>query len=87
MTAADSRSIVLALHAWLDGDEGDRNANRLAEYVIQKAIGGRFEFFKLVLDMVDGPIDRESEEGLILLDDRTSIIIDDRRGSEIANAA
>ncbi|MGA7499943.1 MAG: hypothetical protein WBX00_24700 [Isosphaeraceae bacterium] len=87
MTAADSRSMVLVLRAWLDGEDGDRNANRLAEYVIEKAISGHFGFFKLLLDMVDGPIDRESDEGRIFPDDRTLIMIDDQRDSEIAEAA
>jgi hypothetical protein len=47
MTAADSRSMVQVLRAWLDGDEGDRNAERLAAFVIEKAISGHFGFFKL----------------------------------------
>src|SRR5208337_3534505 len=50
MTAADSRSMVLALRAWLDGDEGDRNADWLAAFVIEKAISGHFGLFKLLLD-------------------------------------
>jgi hypothetical protein len=78
---------MLSLRAWLDGDESERNANRLAEYVVEKAISGHFGFFKLLLDIVDGPFDRESDEGRILPDDRTLIIIDDRRGFEIVKAA
>ena len=42
MIGADSRLTVLALRAWLDGDEGDRNADRLAAFVIEKAISGHF---------------------------------------------
>jgi len=86
MKAADSRSMVLALRAWLDGDEGDRNGQRLAEYVLEKAISGHFRFFKLVIDLVDGPIDRGSENNVIFPHDCT-LIIDDRRGSEIVKAA
>lgn len=41
MKAADSRLTVLALRAWIDGDEGDRNAERLAAFVIEKAISGQ----------------------------------------------
>ena len=52
MNRVDSRSIMLRLRAWLDGDEGDRNGQRLAEYVIEKAISGHFGFFKLLLHMV-----------------------------------
>jgi len=87
MTAADSRSVVLALRAWLDGEDGDRNAERLAAFVIEKAISGHFGFFKFLLDMVDGPIDRKSDEGRVVPDDRTLILIDDRRGFEIVKAA
>jgi len=45
-----------------------------------------FGFFKLVIDLVDGPIDREND-GQIVPDDHTLVIIDDRPGSEIAIAA
>ena len=62
MKVPNSRSIILSLRAWLDGDEGDRNANRLAEYVIEKAISGHFGFFKLLLDMVDGKPHRSAED-------------------------
>jgi len=87
MIGADSRSIMLSLRAWLDGDEADQNADRLAEYVVAKAISGHFGFFKLLLDMVDGPIDPESAPGRIFPGDRTLVIIDDRQSAEIANAA
>ena len=73
--------------AWLDGEDGDGNANRLAEYVVEKAISGHFGFFKLLLDMVDGPIVRESGDSRIVPHDCTLILIDDRRGFEIVKAA
>jgi len=87
MIGADSRSIMLSLRAWLDGDEGDRNAERLAAYVIEKAISGHFGFFRLLLNLVDGPIGRENGDGRMFPADCTLIIIDDRRDSEIAIAA
>ena len=87
MKGAYSQSIMLSLRAWLDGEDGERNADRLAEYVIAKAISGHFGLFKLLLDMVDGPIARESDDSLIVPHDCTLIISDDRRGSEIAKAA
>jgi hypothetical protein len=62
MIAADGRSIMLALLAWLDGSDGEENARRIAEYVIERAIGGHFGFFKLLLDLVDGRLHRPSEE-------------------------
>jgi hypothetical protein len=40
MKAADSRSMMLALRAWLYDGDGDRNARRMAECIIQKAAGG-----------------------------------------------
>ena len=58
MRAADGRTLMLALRAWLDGDDGERNARRIAEYVIEKAIAGHFGFFKLVIDLVDGKLNR-----------------------------
>ena len=60
---------------------------RLAEYVIEKAISGHFGFFKLLLDMVDGPIGRENDQGRLFPDNRTLVMIADRRDSEIAIAA
>ncbi len=87
MMGADSQSVVPALRAWLDGADGERNADRFAEYIIEKAIGGHFGFFKLLLDMVAGPIARESDDSRVVSHDRTLIISDDRRGSEITKAA
>jgi hypothetical protein len=54
MKTADSRSIMLALRAWLADDDGDQNAQRIAEYVVGRAIAGHFGFFMLLLDVVDG---------------------------------
>lgn len=87
MKGADRRSIVLSLRAWLDGDESDRNARRLAGYVIEKAICGHFGFFKLLLDLVDGPIARDCEDSRIVPQASTLILIDDQRGAEIVKAA
>ena len=61
MKAADGRSLMLALRAWLDGDD-ERNARRIAEYVIERALAGHFGYFRLVLDMVDGKLHRTAEE-------------------------
>ena len=40
----------------------DRNARRIAEYVIEKALAGHFGFFRLVLDMVDGKLRQTAED-------------------------
>jgi hypothetical protein len=39
-----------------------RHAGWIAEFGIEKAMSGRFGYFKLVLDMVDGKLHRTAEE-------------------------
>jgi hypothetical protein len=59
MREADSRTLMLALRAWLEGDSrdpGEMRARRLAELIIAKAIGGHFGYTRLLFDLVDGPI-------------------------------
>lgn len=62
MRAIDSRTLMLALRAWLDEDDGERNAGQIAEYVIEKAIAGHFGYFKLVFDLVDGKLRPTADE-------------------------
>lgn len=59
MKGADSRLMMLALRAWCGED--DRNAGRIAEYVIEKALAGHVGFFRLLLDMVDGPLPKAAD--------------------------
>jgi hypothetical protein len=42
--------------------EHDRNAARIAEFIIEKAMSGHFGCFKLVLDLVDGKLRRTAED-------------------------
>jgi hypothetical protein len=60
MRKAAARSLTLALRAWLNDDE--RNAERIAEQVIAKALAGLFAYFRLLLDLVDGKIRPTAEE-------------------------
>jgi hypothetical protein len=60
MRGADARMLMLALRAWLDEDE--RNARRIAEHVVERALAGHFAYFRLLLDMVDGKIRPTAEQ-------------------------
>ena len=62
MKGADSRSVILALHAWLDESESDRNAMLLAEHIIEKALSAHFGFFRFLIERVDGKLHLTAEE-------------------------
>jgi hypothetical protein len=53
--------MMLAFRASLDEDE--RNVERIAAYLIAKALSGHFGFFKLLLDMVDGKLHQTAGAG------------------------
>jgi hypothetical protein len=61
------------LCAWLDSDE--QNWERLFEYVYRKAISPHFGFFKLIIELVDGPIDPDDAPGRILPDEQALDIL------------
>jgi len=79
--------MVLALRAWLDGDEGDRNVQRLAEYVIEKAISGHFGFFKLLLDLVDGKLHLTAEDEMTFEAGCVLVVAEDEREHGMTKAA
>jgi hypothetical protein len=54
MKTLGHRTFNLAFRAWLDGDETGRNAELVAAFVIEKALGGHFAYFKLLIDLVEG---------------------------------
>jgi hypothetical protein len=85
MKGADSRTLMLALRAWLDEDE--RNARRIAEHVIEKALAGHFAYFRLLLDRVDGKILSTAEEEWTFEPDCVIIVADEGREAEDARAA
>jgi hypothetical protein len=64
MTPADSRRVMLAVRAYLNGDRSGQNTARVGQYVIAKAIAGHFGFFKLVIDSVDGKLRQTAQDEL-----------------------
>jgi hypothetical protein len=62
MKTADARSLMLALRACLDEDDGEQNARRLAEYVVEMATSGHFGYFLFLLNAVDGKLLPTAEE-------------------------
>jgi len=79
--------MVLALRAWLDGDEGDRNARQIAEYVVEKALAGHFGFFRLLIDRVDGKLHLSAKDELTFEVGCVLVVADDGRDAETAKAA
>jgi hypothetical protein len=87
MKATDGESLMLALRGLLDGDDGERNGRRIAEYVIGRALAGHFAFFRLVFDLADGPIRPTAEEEQTFEPDCVLTAADDGRDAEPAIAA
>jgi hypothetical protein len=85
MRRADAGSLMLALRAWLDDDE--RNADRIAELIYEKALAGHFAYFRLLLDMVDGKIRPTAEEEWTFEPDCVLVVADARREAEPAKSA
>jgi hypothetical protein len=84
MRAIDGRTMGLALRAWLDEDE--RNIRPVLEYVIDKAIGGHFGFWKLVIDLVDGKL-RQTAEDEMMFEADCVLAADNGSAIDTANAA
>jgi hypothetical protein len=90
MRRADSRSIMLVLRDWLDGEPGDdseRNARRLVEFIVERALSGHFGFLKLVLDMADGKLHPTAEDEMTFEAGCVLVMADDGRDSEVGKAA
>jgi hypothetical protein len=62
MKAAEPRLLMLAIRSWLDEDDGEEYARRIAEYVVEMATSGHFGYFHFLLNAVDGPIRLTAEE-------------------------
>jgi hypothetical protein len=54
--------MMCVLRALLDEDDGNRNADRLARFVIEQALAGHFGYFRFLLNAVDGKIRPTSEK-------------------------
>jgi hypothetical protein len=90
MKRAGTRSMMLVLRAYLDGESRevcDRHSGRIAEFIIDKAMRGHFGYFKLVLDLVDGKLHRTANEEMTFESDCLLVANDDGRGSSAAIAA
>ena len=85
MKTTDVRSLMLAFRAWLDDDE--RNAEQIARHVIDRACGGHFAFFRLLIDLVDGKIRQTAEEEMTGDADCVVVVADDGQDAETAMAA
>jgi hypothetical protein len=85
-----ARSMLPILRAYLDGEspvDDDRNACRIAEFVIEKAMSGHFGYFTLVLDLVDGKLHRTAEDEVTFEAGCVLVMSDDRRDVQTASAA
>ena len=85
MSGANSRMLMLALRAWLDEDE--RNPRRIAEHIVNRATAGHFAYFRLLLDMVDGPIRPTAEEEMTGEAEWVSVVADDGWDAATVQAA
>jgi hypothetical protein len=77
------------LRDWLEAespDDSERSGQRLAEFIIRRALSGHFGFLKLLLDMVDGKLHPTAEDELTLEADCV-LVADDGRDSEMGKAA
>ena len=52
MSEAEARSFLTRFRVWLDEDA--RNMEHVAEFLIERATGGHFGYFRLLVDLVDG---------------------------------
>jgi hypothetical protein len=82
----EHRLFVQALREWIYSDESGRNAERVAEFVIAKAMSGHFAYFKLVIDLIDGKIRPSVEEELAVEAECVVVVCNDRRVKSVKAA-
>jgi hypothetical protein len=87
MKGADSRSMMLVVRAFLDGDDAERNGRRIVEFIIAKAMRGHFGYFRLLLDMVDGKVHPTAEDEMTSEADCVLVLADDGPEHKSAKAA
>ena len=78
MKPVDHRLFVRALREWMDSDESGRNTERVADFVIAKAMTGHFAYFKLVIDLVDGKVRPTAEDELTFEADCVLVVAGER---------
>jgi hypothetical protein len=62
-------------------------ARQIAEFILEKSMGGHFGYFKLVLDLVDGTLHRTAEDEMTFAPDCVLVVADDSRDATMAKAA
>ena len=90
MSGADSRTLMLALRAWLEGESresGEARARRLVELIYAKALAGHFGYVRFLLDAVGGKSRPTAEEEMTGEADCVLVIADDGREAGAAKAA
>ena len=80
MREIDARSFLPRFRAWLDEDA--RNMELVAEFLIEKATGGHFGYFKLLVDLVDGKPDEWAENELTGETSSSLVVVDARHHAE-----
>jgi hypothetical protein len=83
----EHRLFVQALREWIDSDESGRNAERVAEFVIAKAMSGHFAYFRLLIDLVDGKVRPTTEDEFTIAADCVLVVEDDTQRAEMSEAA
>jgi hypothetical protein len=83
----EHRLFIQALREWLNFDESGRNAERVAEFVISKAMSGHFAYFKLVIDLVDGKIRPSLEDELTYEIESPFVVRRNDLGTDVERAA
>jgi hypothetical protein len=90
MKRTSGRSKMPVLRGYLYGeseDEKDRNAGRIAEFIVEKAISGHFAYFTLVHDVVDGKLRRSAEDERTFAPGCVLVGAEDERKPDVFKAA
>jgi hypothetical protein len=83
----DQQSFTQALRDWIYADESSQKADRLAAFVIEKAMRGHFAYFKLVIDLVDGKHRQTAEDEMIFETDCVVVVGDEEPCVQMTVAA
>ena len=91
MNMLGQRTFAQALREWIDRDETGGNAERVARFVVEKALAGHFAYFKFIIDLVDGKLRQTTEDELTFEADCVVVAgnreLEVERSNELAKAA
>jgi hypothetical protein len=87
MRAADIRSMMLVLRAWLYGGDNDGDARRMDEFIIRKAASGHYGLMRLIFEMVDGKSHKTAEDEVTFEGGCVVVVAEDERESKVVKAA